>query len=474
MPGITKNFLAINGKTLVYLLVSMAATALIVRIAGAETYSEVAALLGLAALTSILGNAFVDASVKRVMASRRCGSESDLSRYLSSSLFLLLCSSLAALAIGAVVYAVAWGSSRAGLLTYMVFGLASATLLISGVFRVGAFLTGEFVLQSLSQIAGKLTYICALALTLFYVSAEPWAVGAAQLVAAILTAGLLFIVFKRQLPTTVLSIRLVNIEDQTEVVKDVGAMQAVYGGVYLATSALLVQAKLVSLPQPEFINLALALSVGAIVGQLMNSFAYLSIPKIHKLAQEDSAAASRKYLRAVNAKLLQVTVLGSVFVWMYGGLIISAWIGVELSESGVMLLTLCVVSFAVAAIASQVSHYSLAVGKLRAYAAVTLFEGVLVLGVFWLLVSLDVPHPAHISISCAVLFNCLKICIFVGRPLDSTAAVRRSAGFLSALLGCSVIWFLNRYTPALLGMCIAAALVASYSLLQAKSMKAAS
>lgn len=365
-------FLLVNLRTLVGVVASLFGVSIVVRYLGVDAYANVAVLLAFVSLINVFGNIVVDACMKKYMSSLNDGLNNF--DFLNSAFALILILGCALSAISFLFYYAFPGFSLGySVLFVQCFVVVAVVTLISGLLRVASFAISDFLIQSLAQLLSRLAYILALWVLLVPLGVGIWGVALATLVSSLVLLIIMLYDFRKSAPELRLSFAKADVCTMRSLMAEAGAMSLVYLGAFLSTSAILIVAKSMYLPTNFIFNLALALSVGGISGQLLTSFSYMVIPNIHKAVASGNSGLAIRAVRKTNAGIFGTLVLGLIFVYFEGGDVLSYWLGREMHRP-VGYIVAATLYYGLSVFGIQWSHYYSASGLTSTYGCYSMLE----------------------------------------------------------------------------------------------------
>jgi O-antigen/teichoic acid export membrane protein len=371
-----KNFIAVNINKVILLTISLISVGLLIRALGTEIYTHIAILVSFISFFNLFGNSIVDVCIKEVISNEK--DNSFLSKYLSSALMLifLLVLFLLVIATTASFFIEINFFGNHSLFFILIFIILLGINLYIGVFRVGSFSKEEFLYPSIYSSTSKIVYLLSLILCLQLLSAGLWSIPLSNLFSSIVLLSLMFMNCKKHLPDISFQFNLADINTVKSILHKVGFMVLVYIGIYLNGNALLLAGKFFEVSTVDLFAVAISLSIGSMIVQFFSSFAFITTPKIHKLVKEKNKNAS--LIVQINSSIILVCTAAAITLFSLNGQVLLAiWTGKEFSNESLVIILGFIFSFGVSVVGIPISHYCIAIGKLKAFGLSSLCVGLL-------------------------------------------------------------------------------------------------
>lgn len=399
-----------NLKTFINLGVSLVSTSVIVRNLGSDAFAQIAVVLSFLAVFSLFGNALVDACIKSVAKDKDTDEGAKISEYLST-VFLVLIGLLLATAV--IVSFLSYSGIKLidiqfQFLFLMLFALVAFGNLVSGVFRVGAFVSENFALDSFIISVSRITYLILLVVGMLF-SSNLWIVPIASLLAVSVLVTLMYLNFKNHLPNVSLNVLKARKSAIPEIGSSVGFMLLVYLGIYLTSNLTIILAKMFNVDSKTLFLIALATSIGGMVSTILTSFTYIGIPKIHSRLKDGSIESAVIIVQKLASIIILCLLWGINLLRVEGAYILDLWLGVLLNEEEVLIIMASVLSFGVSTLGILVSHFCSGSNLIKQYGLICLFEGVAVgLSVYITLSLLPDYYAALVILALPTAFYLIK------------------------------------------------------------------
>ncbi len=405
------NFIAINIKNVVSVIASLLSVSIISRGLGLGAYAEIAAILAVLGGLGLLGNAVVDACVKSVLGKKGINNSDDISSYLKTAILVILIFFCIFLLIYSICYLGLYKAKNFEAYTiFFIFAMSAFFSLIGGVFRVGAFMTERHLSQSLMFILSKVIYVIGLYYGLSYWNNGIVTIGIFSFLSSLLLSIMYYIDLKIQIP----GVGLLNTSLKSSYFYDlfgsIGYMLAVYIGLYLSSSSALIMVKYMhDGNQNLLINIALAGSISSIVYQLLTSYSYIVVPRIHKHIEAKNEGAAIAELNRSSISILYTLIVGVLILKLIGSSVLSFWLGTDIEPDSIILITIACGSVGFTAIGIQWSHYYASKGQIRQFGILTILEGLSVTLVSFICIEQKIMNEGIILVSLPLAAFIIKL-----------------------------------------------------------------
>jgi len=373
---ISISFTAINIKNIVTIIVSVASVSIITRSVGLAGYGEIVALLGIASVISTVANPAIDLSNKEISRLLRSGRIPEAESALRALVVLIVSiGALVSLLIGASALTDSEINQPALLLGASMF-LGTVLACLGNAYRIPGYVVEMHTTQSVLYTLYRLSYLLLLFLMLREVSASPESIGIAILASS---AGYYFLM--RRNSSAVLrkdldALARADVARALDLLRKSGTPALAYLGIFLSSSTLVIFANAFDEDKQQLGTIALGATLGAVLVQLLTSYAHIAIPRIHSAIAADQSGRALNLVCRANAA---ITALGATFIvcsLTYTEAIISSWLAVSQTREQIGLITVVCIAQIPTVLSMQWMQYSLATQNGLKYSLAALTEGV--------------------------------------------------------------------------------------------------